>query len=160
MWSLDFKFTKSSSFPKNIEILSYARFSSPKCSFALLWNRFHVYFFVYAKIQVWCPMTPEFYREYLNIKSRKRKVNACVCHVETASCSSFINALINMSKMFQQREILKQKNDFFYQDTIACCCFRHNVSMFDRIQFHIFKRSNPTINWCLFFIINDVFVDV
>ncbi|XP_046850585.1 general transcription and DNA repair factor IIH helicase subunit XPB-like isoform X2 [Xenia sp. Carnegie-2017] len=24
--------------------------------------------------EVWCPMTPEFYREYLNIKSRKRKL--------------------------------------------------------------------------------------
>ena len=24
--------------------------------------------------EVWCPMSPEFYREYLSIKSRKRKV--------------------------------------------------------------------------------------
>lgn len=25
--------------------------------------------------EVWCPMTPEFYREYLHLKSKKRNVN-------------------------------------------------------------------------------------
>ena len=30
---------------------------------------------VLSPVQVWCPMTAEFYREYLKIRTRKRKVS-------------------------------------------------------------------------------------
>ena len=40
--------------------------------------------------EVWCPMSPEFYREYLSIKSRKRKVNNILLSIFLTICVSFI----------------------------------------------------------------------
>lgn len=41
--------------------------------------------------EVWCPMTPEFYKEYLRVSSRKKLLLHCMNPIKFQSCQYLID---------------------------------------------------------------------